>query len=146
MCARGRFFCLLWGHQEPWESDIFREFLKFKIYQGFWIKKVVFFQIFYSYELVVHFLTPSLKSERWCFYRFTSRNIVLYLLLNYKPISLVFSKYWFKTTRRQNIGNRTNWRPEFFVIYWLESLIVFGLIIYQILLTCFVLIFVIDII
>ena len=47
-------------------------------------------------------------------------------MLNYEHILLLFSKYWSKTIERQNLqnkGNRTNWRPEFFVIFWLESLI-----------------------
>ena len=107
-----------------------------KIYQGFWI----FFPKILYLGVVVYLFAPSLKSEKRCFYRFTNQNIVLWQILNYKHISLVFGKYWSKTTRRQNLqnkGNRTNWGPEFFVIYWLGSLIIFCLIIYQILLTYF---------
>ena len=63
-----------------------------KIYQGSWIK-LVFFQKFCIYRLVVHLFAPSLKSQKWCFYRFTNRNIVLQLLLDYKHISLIFRKY-----------------------------------------------------
>ena len=53
---------------------------------------------------------------------------------------VVFSKHLSKTTRRQNSqnkDNRTNWGPEFFVIYWSENVIIFFLIIYQILLSYF---------
>ena len=42
-------------------------------------------------------------------------------------MSLVFSKYWSKTTRRQNSqnkDNRTNWGPEFFVIYWPKRFVI----------------------
>ena len=49
-----------------------------------------------------------------------------WLLLNYKHILLVFSKYWSKTTRTQNLqnkDNRTNWGPQFFVIYWPERFV-----------------------
>ena len=37
--AHGRFFCLLWEHQESWESEIFREFLKFIKVFGLQFKK-----------------------------------------------------------------------------------------------------------
>ena len=63
-----------------------------KIYQGFWIKQI-FFQKFFIQGVVVYLFAPSLKSEKWRFYRFTNRKMVLQLLLNYKHISLVFSKY-----------------------------------------------------
>ena len=52
----------------------------------------------------------------------------------------VFSKYWSKTTRKNNLqnkGNITNWGLEFVVIYRTEILIVFCLSIYEILLTYF---------
>ena len=40
--AHGRFFCLLWEHQESWESEIFREFLKFIKVFGLQFKKKKF--------------------------------------------------------------------------------------------------------
>ena len=42
--ARGRFFCLLWEHQESRESEIFKEFLKFKVFglKKFFFKNFVF--------------------------------------------------------------------------------------------------------
>ena len=41
--ARGRFFCLLWEHQGSRESEIFREFLKFKVFG----QKKFFFKILF---------------------------------------------------------------------------------------------------
>ena len=86
--------------------------------------------------LVVHLFTPSMVFGKWLLYRLTNFNIVLQLLLNYKYKSLIFSKYWSKTIRKQklqNKDNRTKWVPEFFVIYWPESLNIVSLIMYQIL-------------
>ena len=59
----------------------------------------------------------SLRFEKLCFHRFSNQNIVLWQLTNYKHISLVFSKYGSKTTRRQSLqnkDNRTNRGPEVF--------------------------------
>ena len=115
------------GASLSWESEIFRKFLKFVRVFGL---KIFFSEILYlggSGPFAPTFRFIDLPIE------YSSEAIT-----ELQHISLLFSKYWSKTTRRQNLQNkdsRTNWGPELFAIYWPESLIIFCLIIYQILLT-----------
>ena len=65
-CARGRLFCLLWGHQGSWESEIFRGFLKF--IKVFGLKKIYFFSKFFCLVGSGPFVrTFPLEFEKWCF-------------------------------------------------------------------------------
>ena len=130
LCPRQILFFVV-GASGIFRSESFRGFLKFI--------KVFGLKNYFSKKLyLVHLFASSLRFEKLCFHRFSNQNIVLWQLMNYKHISLVFSKYGSKTTRRQSLqnkDNRTYRGPEVFVIYWLGSLIIFCLIMYQILLT-----------
>ena len=71
-CARDRLFCLLWEHQEFWENEFFREFLKFiKVFELqiqilFQILLQILLQKFCIQGALIHLIAPSLKSEKWC--------------------------------------------------------------------------------
>ena len=98
-----------WGHIVPVTDSFVCSGSIRDLEQGFWINKF-FFRKFWISGVVVHLLAPSLKSKKWCCYRFTNRNIVLQQLLNYKHISLVFSQISSKSTWRQNLQNKLKTR------------------------------------